>query len=57
MDVEVEDIGTSENTARHLELGLLPMREEASAPYVRPRKRGEYYCVHDERALIGSKKT
>ena len=30
MDVKVEAKGTSQNTGRHLELGLL--REEASAP-------------------------
>ena len=54
MDVEAEVKGKSENTGRHLELDLL--REEASAPYVHPKKRGGYYCIQDERILIGCNK-
>ena len=55
MEVEVEVKGTSEYTARHLELRLL--RElEASTSCVHPKKRGGYYHVHDERVLIGCKK-
>jgi hypothetical protein len=56
MEVEVEVKGTSKNTGRHLELGLLPVREEASAPYVHPKKLGGYYRVHDERVPVGYKK-
>ena len=53
--MEVEAKGTSENTGRHLALGLL--RElEASTPYVHPKKLGGFYGVHDEQVLIDAKK-
>ena len=52
--MEVEAKGTTENTRRHLELGLL--RVKVSTPYVHPGKRGGYYRVHDERLLAGRKR-